>query len=158
MARACAVLLAAGLALPLLSGCGEKEEPPTTGPVVAQTTTGQTTTSTGGGQPVTDEEKIKATVAAYLMNAKAPDACTKLVTPQFVKRSYGNVKGCEAARKPAAMAKAVTFQPVDMNSATTITAKPKGGVFGGETLEVTLINLDGQWTIDRISSNAKVGP
>jgi hypothetical protein len=159
--RVVATVLAAGLALPLLAGCGEKEEPPTTGPVVAQTTTSTATIpngGNGGGQPATDEEKIKATVAAYLVRADAPNACTKLVTPQFVKRSYGNVKGCEAARKPAAMARAVLFGPVDIGKGTTVTAKPTGGVFGGEKLEVTLINLDGQWTIDKVSSNAKVGP
>jgi hypothetical protein len=162
--RTTTALLAAGLAVPLLAGCGEKEEPPTTGPVVAQTTTGSVTTPNGGqnggngGQPATDEEKIKATVAAYLTRADAPGACTKLVTPQFVKRSYGNVKGCEAARKPSAMAKAVAFEPVDIGTSTTVAAMPHGGVFGGEKIEVTLINLDGQWTIDRISSNAKVGP
>ena len=58
----------------------------------------------------------------------------------------------------AAMAKAVSFEPAQIGRSTTITAKPKGGVFGGERLEVTLINLDGQWTIDKISSNARVGP
>ena len=109
--RSAAAVLAAMLALALAAaGCGEKEEPPTTGPVVAQTTTGKGTTQNGGnqGQPATDEEQVKTTVATYLTKAKAPDVCTKLVTPQFVERSYGNVKGCEAARKPSAMAKAVT--------------------------------------------------
>ena len=157
--RAAAAVL---VAIPALAsaGCGEKDEPPTTGPVVAQTTTGPGTTTNGGnqGQQATDEQLVKATVANFLMKADAPGACTKLVTPQFVKRSYGNVKGCEAARKPAAMAKAVTITPINGDTGTMVTAKPKGGVFGGETLKVTLINLDGQWTIDRISSNAKVGP
>lgn len=152
-------MLAAALAVPLVAGCGEKQEPATTGPVVAQTTTGGTTTPNGGGgQQATDEERIMATVSAYLVRAKAPGACTKLVTPQFVKRSYGNIKSCEAARKPSAMAKAVAFGPVDIGKGATVAAKPKGGVFDGERLEVTLINLDGQWAIDEISSNAKVGP
>jgi hypothetical protein len=157
--RLTAVALTAALAL-AAAGCGEKEEPPTTGPVVAQTTTGQGTTQNGGnqGQQATDEELIRATVTDFLTKADAPGACTKLVTPQFVKRSYGDVKGCEAARKPSAMAKAVAFKPIDADMGTTVTAEPKGGVFGGETIEVTLINLDGQWTIDKISSNAKVGP
>ena len=157
--RAAAAIL---VAIPALAaaGCGEKDEPPTTGPVVAQTTTGPGTTTNGGnqGQQATDEEQVKATVTDFLTKVDAPGACTKLVTPQFVKRSYGDVNGCEAARKPSAMAKAVAFGPVDIGMDTTVTAKPKGGVFDGERLEVTLINLDGQWTIDKISSNAKVGP
>ena len=157
--RAAAAVLVAIPAL-AVAGCGEKDEPPTTGPVVAQTTTGPAMTTNPGnqGQQATDEELIKATVTDFLTKVDAPGACTKLVTPQFVKRSYGNVKGCEATRKPAAMAKAVTITPINGDTGTMVTAKPKGGVFGGETLEVTLINLDGQWTIDRISSNAKVGP
>jgi len=160
--RITAIVLVAAL-LALLAGCGEKDEPPTTGPVVTETTTGPTTSptttnDTTNGQQATDEELIRATVAAFLVRAEVPGACTKLVTPQFVKRSYGDVNGCEAARKPSAMAKAVAFGPVDIGMDTTVTAKPKGGVFDGERLEVTLINLDGQWTIDKISSNAKVGP
>ena len=160
--RITAIVLVAAL-LALLAGCGEKDEPPTTGPVVTETTTGSTTSptttsDTTNGQQATDEELIRATVADFLMKADAPGACTKLVTPQFVKRSYGDVNGCEAARKPSAMAKAVAIEPVDVDMGTMVTAKPKGGVFDGESLKVTLINLDGQWTIDKISSNAKVGP
>ena len=94
--RAAAAILVAVPAL-AAAGCGEKDEPPTTGPVVAQTTTGPGTTTTGGnqGQQATDDEEIKATVVDFLTKPNAPGACTKLVTPQFVKRSYGDVKGCE---------------------------------------------------------------
>ena len=150
------VLAAAAI---LVAGCGEKEEPSTAGPVVTQTTTGGTTTTGGGTTTPTgsDRDAIDDVIRQYLTRADAPGACTKLVTPQFVKRSYGNEKGCEAARKPSAMAKALTF-PAGGGNGTTVTVKPQGGVFGGETLEVTMINLDGQWTIDKITSNAKVGP
>ena len=161
--RITAIVLVAALLALLAAGCGEKDEPPTTGPVVTETTTGSTTSptttsDTTNGQQATDEELIQATVASFLARADAPGACTKLVTPQFVKRSYGDVNGCEAARKPSAMAKAVAIEPIDVDMGTMVTAKPKGGVFDGESLKVTLINLDGQWTIDKISSNAKVGP
>ena len=161
--RITALLLVAALLALLAAGCGEKDEPPTTGPVVTETTTGSTTSptttsDTTNGQQATDEELIQATVANFLARADAPGACTKLVTPQFVKRSYGDVNGCEAARKPSAMAKAVAIEPIDVDMGAMVTAKPKGGVFDGESLKVTLINLDGQWTIDKISSNAKVGP
>lgn len=152
----------AALALALLAvaiaACGEKEEPATTGPVVPDTTTSETTTGgTTTTQPGNDQAAITAVVTDFLTKADAPGACTKLVTPAFVKRSYGSEKGCEASRKPSAMAKRVTIKPAGGNG-TVVTAKPQGGVFGGETLEVTLINLDGRWTIDRITSNVKVGP
>ena len=160
--RTAAIALVTALLALLAAGCGEKDEPPTTGPVVAGTTGSTTsptmTNETTNGQQATDEELIQATVASFLTRADAPGACTKLVTPQFVKRSYGDVNGCEAARKPSAMAKAVAIEPIDVDMGTMVTAKPKGGVFDGESLKVTLINLDGQWTIDKISSNAKVGP
>jgi len=160
--RTAAIALVTALLALLAAGCGEKDEPPTTGPVVAGTTGSTTsptmTNETTNGQQATDEELIQATVASFLARADAPGACTKLVTPQFVKRSYGDVNGCEAARKPSAMAKAVAIEPIDVDMGTMVTAKPKGGVFDGESLKITLINLDGQWTIDKISSNAKVGP
>ena len=63
-----------------------------------------------------------------------------------------------AARKPSALAKSVTIEPLEGGTGTMVSAKPKGGVFAGQTLKVTVINLDGQWMIDKISSNAKVGP
>lgn len=158
-AKRIATLLAAALATAVLAACGEKEEPATTGPVVPETTTGQTTTGQTTTPQGNDQAAVNQVVTTFLTRADAPDACTKLVTPGFVRRSYGTRQGCEAARKPAAMAKSVTIRPAgSADGGTVVTAKPKGGVFGGETLEVTLINLDGQWTIDRITSNVKVGP
>lgn len=151
----------------LLGGCGEKPEPPTTGPVVTQTTTGTGTGSTasttaGGGSgsgPVTDEEKIKTTVIDYLVKPNAPAVCDELITTAFLKRAYGNRSGCVAARKPSALANGVIVQqgPVK-NSTVIVTAKPQGGVFNGETLKVTLVRVGNSWRIDRIRSNARVGP
>jgi hypothetical protein len=148
------------LALFVIAGCGEKSEPPTTGPVVTETTTGTTATTTGGTttQPESDQKAIAATVTTYLTKPNDPSVCDELITPAFLKRSYGNKQGCVAARKPSALAKSVTIKPLEGGTGTMVSAKPKGGVFAGQTLKVTLINLDGQWTIDRISSNAKVGP
>jgi len=157
-AKRVAALISVLLAGSVLAACGEKEEPPTTGPVVPETTTGPATTGTTTTQQGNDRAAINQVVTAFLTKADAPGACTKLVTPAFVKRSYGSEKGCEAARKPSAMAQSVTIRPSGSAAGTVVTAKPKGGVFGGETLEVTLINLDGQWTIDRMTSNVKVGP
>jgi hypothetical protein len=148
---------AAGL---LAAGCGEKSEPPTTGPVVTQTTTATPSTTTGGAttQPQSEQQQIAATVAQFLSKPNDPSVCDDLITPAFLKRSYGDRKGCVAARKPSALAKGVTIEPAATGSGTTVIAKPKGGVFSGQTLKVTVINLDGQWTIDKISSNTPVGP
>lgn len=151
-----------------LAGCGEKSEPPTSGPVVTQTTTGggggspqPTTTSAtgGGGQPATDEEKIKTTVMDFLVKPNDPSVCDVLITPRFLKQSYGNRQGCVSARKPSALANGVIVQqgPVK-NGSVVVTAQPQGGVFGGETLKVTVVRVGNSWRIDRISSNAPVGP
>jgi hypothetical protein len=153
--------MAALAALPafLIAGCGEKSEPPTSGPVVTQTTTGTMTTTTGTTtQPASDEKEIRATVTTYLVKPNDPTVCDELITPAFLKRSYGNRAGCVAARKPSALAKSVTIKPLEGGTGTMVSAKPKGGVFAGQTLKVTVINIDGKWMIDKISSNAKVGP
>jgi hypothetical protein len=144
------------------AGCGEKEEPPTTGPVVAQTTTGTTTAGNGGkqGQQATDEELIKATITDFLSKPNAPRACDELITPAFLRRSYGNRHGCVAARKPKALADRVVIlgrRPA-AGGATVVTVKPQGGVFKGQTLKVTVVKSGGGWRIDKITSNAKVGP
>ncbi len=148
---------AAGL---LAAGCGEKSEPPTTGPVVTQTTTAMPSTTTGGTttQPQSDQKLIAATVTAFLTKPNDPKVCDDLITPAFLKRAYGNRKGCIAARKPSALAKSVTITPIAGGTGARVTAKPKGGVLAGQTLKVTLINLDGKWTIDKITSNTPVGP
>jgi hypothetical protein len=149
----------AALAAFVIAGCGEKSEPPTSGPVVTQTTTGTMTTTTGTTtQPASDEKEIRATVTTYLVKPNDPTVCDELITPAFLKRSYGNKQGCVAARKPSALANSVTIKPLEGGTGTMVSAKPKGGVFAGQTLKVTVINIDGKWMIDKISSNAKVGP
>ena len=154
------LLIAVGAAAAslLVAGCGEKSEPPTSGPVVTQTTTGTTATTTGGTTTTaaSDDQEIKATVVRFLSVPNDPKVCQELITPAFLKRSYGSKSGCVASRKPSAMAKTVAIKPA--YPAGVVVATPKGGVFDGQTLKVTTINIDGQWTIDKITSNAKVGP
>jgi hypothetical protein len=147
------------LAAPLLvAGCGEKSEPPTSGPVVTQTTgsTATTTDATTGSTAATDDKEIEATVVSFLTVPNDPKVCHDLITPAFLKRSYGNTAGCVASRKPSAMAKDVAVKPA--YPAGVVAARPKGGVFDGQTLKVTTINIDGKWTIDKITSNTPVGP
>lgn len=170
---AIATAVAAALAAPLLGGCGEKEEPPTTGPVVAQTTTGPTTTpggnggaqggggnQGGGGGQATPAEQSVATVKLFLTKPNDPTVCDDLITPAFLKHSYGDRQGCVAARKPGALADRVTIvgREPGPGGAVVVTAKPQGGVFAGQTLKVTVVRSGNAWRIDRISGNAKVGP
>ncbi len=161
--RSATPLVLMAVATLFIAGCGEKSEPPTTGPVVTQTTTGgSTTTATtggGGGQPVTDEEKIKTTVTDYLVKPNDPTVCDELITPGFLRRSYGDRQGCVAARKASGLANGVIVQQGPVKKGTVIvTAQPQGGVFAGETLKVTVVQVGNGWKIDRISSNVPVGP
>lgn len=160
---AIAVFVAACLVVP--AGCGEKEEPPTTGPVVTQTTTaqgstGQTTTGGGGAAPATDEELIRTTIQDFLTVPGDPSVCDELITPRFLRASYGDRQGCVAARKPRALADqvAILARKPGPGGAAIVTVKPQGGVFGGQTLKVTLVKAGGEWRIDKITSNVKVGP
>jgi hypothetical protein len=165
---AIATLLAAALAAPLLAGCGEKEEPPTTGPVVAQTTAGQATQpngggnggSGGGGQQGTEEEQIRATVTDFLTKPNDPSVCDELVTEDFLKQAYGDRKNCVAARKPGALADEATIlgRKPGRGGATVVSVNAQGGVYAGQTLQLTLVESGGRWRIDKISGDAKVGP
>ena len=154
------VLVPALLAL-VIAGCGEKSEPPTSGPVVAQTTTQTTapTTTTGAGGK-TDEELIKATITDFLVKPNDPTVCDDLITPAFLKSSYGDRAGCVAARKPSALANGVAILATKPGpgDAMIVTVKPQGGVFAGQTLKVTVVKSANGWKIDKITSNAKVGP
>ncbi|GIK77234.1 MAG: hypothetical protein BroJett022_09240 [Actinomycetes bacterium] len=169
--RATAALLAAALAAPLLAACGEKEEPATTGPVVAETTTGPATTPNGGGgggggQPATDEERIRATITQFLTkpgNLEEPASaavCDELLTERFLRQTYGSRKNCIESRMPGALADQATIlgRKPGRGGATVVTVEPRGGVFGGQTLRVTVVEAGGAWKIDEISGNAKVGP
>ena len=158
-------LVPALLAL-LIAGCGEKSEPPTSGPVVTETTTPQTTstgttsTTTDGTGGQTDEELIKTTVTGFLVTPNDPTVCDDLITPAFLKASYGGRAGCVAARKPAALADNVVIlgSKPGQQGATIVTVKPQGGVFAGQTLKVTVVKSANGWKIDKITSDAKVGP
>ena len=54
----------------------------------------------------------------------------------------------------------VAVEPAEPGRRPSWWRKPKGGVFDGQTLKVTTINIDGKWTIDKIttSEHARSGP
>ena len=153
------IAIAFAALVPIAAGCGEKEEPPTTGPVVTQTTTGQTTTQTTNPSDDLQVERreIEQTVRTFLTVPNDRSVCEDLITPNFLKRSYGNMSGCLASRKPSAMARSVsiTFPP---KQPPTVQAKPTGGVYAGQKLDIEVVFIEGQAMIDKLKSNAKVGP
>jgi hypothetical protein len=157
--RPIAAAAATALALAALAGCGEKDEPETTGPVVttetgstSSTTTGTTTTTT---QPDTPPQTAADAVEAFLVSSDAELVCDEVITPKFLRASYGDRTGCIAARKPATLATSAGIAP---GGNAVITAEPKGGIYDGEKLTFTTVSAAGGFAIDSVKSNVPVGP
>ncbi|MBA2522533.1 MAG: hypothetical protein H0V25_04290 [Solirubrobacterales bacterium] len=151
----------AALALVLLGGCGEKEEPATTGPV-AQTTTGQTTTINDDAG--VDRQLVTHAATAFLNSPVAETVCDSRTTPEFLQREYGGRAGCLAARKPGGAAEPAKVAKVgqvgvDSGSATVV-ARAAGGSYGaGQTLTMSIVrDGSGTWRIARIQSSASAKP
>lgn len=161
-----AALATAATSLVLLAGCGEKGEPATTGPVVTETTTttspNTTTSTTPGGNKGTKPapQRVKASVKAFLISSNAAAVCDRTLTARFLRRAYGDRKGCIAARKPPTLADSAQVTDVSVFGASksTAKAKAKGGIYAGQRLDVTLILMGATWRIDQVGSNVKVGP
>ena len=156
MRRPIAAAAAAALALSILAGCGEKDEPETTGPVVtAETSTSSTTTGTTTSTQKETPQTAADAVDAFLVSADAELVCDEVITPKFLRASYGDRAGCIAARKPATLATAAGIAP---SNGAVITAQPKGGIYDGEKLTFTTVPAAGGFAIDSVKSNAPVGP
>ena len=162
--------LAAAVALAIaLAGCGEKDEPATTGPVVpvdttaSQTTTDQSTTTTTQ-QDDTDGKAAPGSAAAaaqaFLSSPDAELVCDQVLTPEFLRKAYGDRAGCLAARKPASLASANSKLEVGPPSAagTRVDATPTGGVYDGEKLQILVVEESGAFLVADVKSNAPVGP
>lgn len=169
---ALATVVAAGVAF---AGCGQKDEPDTDGPVVPITTT---TTSTTGGQdggpsqggsdgsggqpgkkPVSDEKAVQDAIEKFLTSPNADFVCQDLLTPQFLRRAYGNVAGCTRARKPATLAVSAQISGLRVQgSKAEANAKPNGGINNDERLTFRLERSGANWLISTVRSNVRVGP
>lgn len=152
----------AALALVLLGGCGEKEEPATTGPVVAQTTTGGTTTIDDGAG--VDRQLVTHAATAFLNSPAAETVCDSGITPELLQREYGGRAGCLSARQPggaAEPAKVAKVGQVRVDSGNaTVVARAGGGSYGaGQTLTMSIVrDGSGTWRIARIQSSASAKP
>ena len=148
------------LALALLAaGCGEKEEPATTG---AQVTTQPVTTTTSTTTPNPTGQALEPRALASLFLTGKPegaiDICSEGLTPAFLRSAYGGNPGCDASRKPNALADSVSFTSfTGSGTRATIIATPQGGTYDGDKLTITMVK-DGAWQIDDLRSNAPVGP
>jgi hypothetical protein len=86
--------------------------------------------------------------------------CSELLTERFVRRSYGDLAGCEAALKTSEPAKdsGVLHVGVSDGSVAQVLASPDGGVYDGQKLRAELVLESGKWKLDSLRSNVPVGP
>lgn len=144
-------LAAFAVALVLLAGCGEKDEPVVTGPV--ETTS---TTADDGSNPA---ELVGRVVADFLISDDAAAVCDDKITERFLRASYGDRAGCISARKPATLASRATVPvPVVDGATATARATPSGGDFDGQNLSFELVREGGGWRIDAVDARNRTGP
>ena len=127
----------------------------------AQPATSNSTTSTGeqaGGSKPTQPTTPDATVEAALTATDAQLACG-LYSDVLLKSSYGDTGGCVAAIEAGGSAKSVRIVSSKTSGSTaTVVAIPSGGPSSGEKLTYSLVTENGQWRLDKVDSNVKVGP
>ena len=152
MRRAAPSLAAFGVALALLAGCGEKDEPVVTGPV-------EPTTPTTADDVSSPAELVGQVVADFLTSDDAAAVCDDEITERFLRASYGDRAGCISGRRPATLASLATVpDPVVDGATATARATPSGGDFDGQRLSFELVREGGRWRIDTVDARNPIGP
>jgi hypothetical protein len=99
-----------------------------------------------------------ATPAATVDAALTSPRCD-LYTARLLQKSFGGLGGCEAALGSGGRANSVEIQRTQPEGKfALVVAVPHGGPSSGERLAVSLVKEDGNWRMDAIHSNVKVGP
>lgn len=163
--RARLTALAAVIAVaPGLAACGDDDSqapaPAETGSSVSGTSTVSAEAAEPSADPVDDEAEIVKTLEIVLAGSDPASACGDSVTERFLRRSYGDASGCEAAQKGATPAKdaGVTQVVIQPDSVAQALARPKGGIYSGQKLRAELVLDDDVWKLDSLRSNVPVGP
>lgn len=173
-------LAAAVMVVPGLAACGDDGPAQTTAPAeTGASESGEIADPGGAGEeseahgeaperdpdepsanPAEDQAEITATLESLLAGSDPALTCGELVTDRFLRRSYGDQAGCEAALKAAKPAKAagVTHVSVQDDSVAQALARPDGGIYDGQKLRAELVLADGTWKLDSLRSNVPVGP
>ncbi len=159
--------VAAALVALVPIACGDDDEPiQATAPAVTGTsavpgaTRPPSVADADSAEPIDDEGAITSTLESLLTGAKPQAACRALVTEGYVKRSYGDQRGCTAAvaaEKPADRVK-VTEVVVLPDGVAQARVGSSGGVYDGQRLRAELVLDMGLWKVDRLRSNVPVGP
>ena len=159
-----------------MAACGEDDEPvQTTAPAetgVEETGTSTTEASSTGentkqpeedepsSEPIDDDAEIMKTLEAVLAGSDPVAACNELVTERFLRRSYGDAAGCEAALRSAEPAQDAGVEDIMVHpeSVAQALARPKGGIYDGQKLRAELVLDEETWKLDSLRSNVPVGP
>jgi hypothetical protein len=170
---------AAGLALAVVlmaAGCGGGGGSTSSTPssTSSDRTSSAEVTSTSGTSATTISKPNLKKLKKHLSTPASPDAVVQaaltgslgatsltchLYTDALLKSAYGDVNGCEDAIKAGGSAKSVKIVSSDTSGSTaTVVAVPSGGPSSGEKLTYTLAMDNGQWRLDKVDSNVKVGP
>ena len=158
--------LAAVIAVaPGLAACGDDESsqepvPAETGTIASGTETVSAEANEPAADPIDDEAEIVKTLEVVLAGDDPASACGDSVTERFLRRSYGDAAGCEAAQKAAKPADDAGVSEVVINpeSVAQALAHPKGGIYDGQELRAELVLDDDIWKLDMLRSNVPVGP
>jgi hypothetical protein len=146
------------------AGCGGDDETTTTTtrttPQASGAESGETAKAGAKRSSPSDEQQIRSTVEKLLTSSDPDEVCAALVTEHYVDSSFGGRQGCERAAVPGSAADSVSVRSVQVESGGSAGAEavPTGGPSDGETLTVTLVDEGGTWKVDRLRSNAPVGP
>jgi hypothetical protein len=137
-----------------------------TAPTQAASATSTTTSPRGASAGQAAQRlTIPEVVEAVLTSSDPAQVCsTRYVTQHYLSAAYGGKQGCVQAQDPKSAASSVQVsQSIQLDGAAppvqaTAKAVPKGGIYDGENLTVSLVKEDGTWKIDGLKSNAPVGP
>ena len=124
------------------------------------TTSSASTTNTGGGK-AGQRHSIPDIIDAVLTSADPAKACgADYVTAHYLNVAYGGKEGCVEAQSSGSVARSLSFGDVvpERSATASMSVTPKGGIYNGEKLHVTLVREDGVWKVDTLKSNAPVGP
>jgi hypothetical protein len=150
------------------AGDATATERSTTSPATSSSASTQSTSTSAGtttvrsttraAKPPKPPRPSPATPAATVDAALTSSRCD-LYTPRLLQKSYGGLGGCEAALESGGRAQSVDIQRTQPEGKfALVVAVPHGGPSSGETLSVSLIKENGNWRMDAIHSNVKVGP
>ena len=164
-----AALVSAAIAASALAGCGggggtTSSQPTTSAGGTATTSAQSTITSTGSvfGGGAAKGHTVSDVLNAVLTSGDPDKACgTDYVTEQYLSKAYGGKQGCVNAQTGGNAAQSVSIQGLAGGSkpnTASVKIVPKGGVYSGEKLTVTMVKEGNDWKIDAVKSNAPVGP